>query len=172
MASLPQPSDQQWDTSVERGFQLAAESADAFSNRDDSPAAGVRAAEPPPAVAMEDVPLVTMNEDGSTTEHTEPSASEEQMQEAVTEQKWLISCTSAPTLTHTLIQMFPHSIQNNLVSHKIDSCIYTNTLVNSFSTPSACGLMLHYDCWADKGLFYCISFALLWTSPERTINDL
>ncbi|XP_034453997.1 highly divergent homeobox isoform X3 [Hippoglossus hippoglossus] len=77
MASLPQPSDQEWDTSVERGFQLAAESADAFSNHDDSP----------PAVAMEDVPLVTINEDGSTTEHTEPSASEEQMQEAVTEQK-------------------------------------------------------------------------------------
>ncbi|XP_034453998.1 highly divergent homeobox isoform X4 [Hippoglossus hippoglossus] len=77
MASLPQPSDQEWDTSVERGFQLAAESADAFSNHDDSPA----------AVAMEDVPLVTINEDGSTTEHTEPSASEEQMQEAVTEQK-------------------------------------------------------------------------------------
>ncbi|XP_019939024.2 highly divergent homeobox isoform X1 [Paralichthys olivaceus] len=87
MASLPQPSDQEWDTSVERGFQLAAESADAYSNHDDSPAAGVSSAEPLPAVAKEDVPLVTINEDGSTSEHTEPSASEEEMQEAVTEQK-------------------------------------------------------------------------------------
>ncbi|XP_060935381.1 highly divergent homeobox [Limanda limanda] len=87
MASLPQPSDQEWNTSVERGSQLAAESADAFANHDDSPAAGVSAAEPPPAVAKEDVPLGTMNHAGSTTEQTEPSASEEQMQGAVTEQK-------------------------------------------------------------------------------------
>ncbi|XP_062249866.1 highly divergent homeobox isoform X2 [Platichthys flesus] len=77
MASLPQPSDQEWNTSMERGSQLAAESADALANHENFPA----------AVAKEEVPLVTMKEDGSTTEQTEPSASEEQMQEAVTERK-------------------------------------------------------------------------------------
>ncbi|AWP12406.1 putative highly divergent homeobox [Scophthalmus maximus] len=86
MASLPQPSDQDWDTSVERGFH-AAESADASSNHGDSPAAGASGADPLPAAAMEEVPLVTIKEDRSTTEYTEPSASEEEMQEAVTEQK-------------------------------------------------------------------------------------
>ncbi|XP_040903739.1 highly divergent homeobox isoform X2 [Toxotes jaculatrix] len=87
MASLPQPSDQDWDTTVERGSQPSAESADASSDHDDSPPAGASSVEPPPAPANEEVPLVTINEDGSTTEVTEPSASEEPLQEAVTEQK-------------------------------------------------------------------------------------
>ncbi|KAI3351955.1 hypothetical protein L3Q82_020778, partial [Scortum barcoo] len=39
MDSLPQPSDQDWDMTVERGTQLAAESADASSDHGDSPAA-------------------------------------------------------------------------------------------------------------------------------------
>ncbi|XP_067375132.1 highly divergent homeobox isoform X2 [Channa argus] len=87
IASLPQPSDQDWDMTVERGFQLAAESADATSNHNDSPATGVSGVEPPSAPANEEVPLVTINDDGSTTEVTKTSASEEQLQEAVTEQK-------------------------------------------------------------------------------------
>ncbi|KAK2849428.1 hypothetical protein Q5P01_009262 [Channa striata] len=87
IASLPQPSDQDWDMTVERGIQLAAESADATSNHNDSPAAGVSGIEPPSAPGNEEVPLVTINDDGSTIEVTEPSASEEQLQEAVTEQK-------------------------------------------------------------------------------------
>lgn len=87
MASLPQPSDQDWDMTVERGSQPAAESADVSSNHNDSPGAGVSGVELLPAPANEEVPLVTINEDGSTTEVTEPSASEEQLQEAVTEQK-------------------------------------------------------------------------------------
>ncbi|GLD61939.1 highly divergent homeobox [Lates japonicus] len=87
MASLPQPSDQDWDMTVERGSQPAAESADVSSDHNDSPGAGVSGAELLPAPANEEVPLVTINEDGSTTEVTEPSASEEQLQEAVTEQK-------------------------------------------------------------------------------------
>ncbi|XP_051276501.1 highly divergent homeobox isoform X2 [Dicentrarchus labrax] len=87
MASLPQPSDQDWDMNVERGSQPAAVSADASSDHDDSPAAGASNVEPPPAPAYEEVPLVTINEDDTTTEVTEPSASEEQLQEAVSEQK-------------------------------------------------------------------------------------
>lgn len=72
MASLPQPSDQDWDMTVERGTQPAAVSADASSDHGDSPV----------APAYEEVPLVTINEDDTTTEVTEPSASEEQLQEA------------------------------------------------------------------------------------------
>ncbi|XP_071313346.1 highly divergent homeobox [Trachinotus anak] len=87
MASLPQPSDQDWDTTMERGYQPAAESADTSSDRDDSPPAGASSIEPLPAPANEEVPLVTINDDGSTTEVTQPSASEEQVQEAVPEQK-------------------------------------------------------------------------------------
>ncbi len=82
MASLPQPSDQDWDMTVERGTQPAAVSADASSNHDDSPAAGASSAEPPAAPACEEVPLVTINEDDTTSEVTEPSASEEPLQEA------------------------------------------------------------------------------------------
>ncbi|XP_070769550.1 highly divergent homeobox [Enoplosus armatus] len=87
MASLPQPSDQDWDMTVERGTQPAAVSADASFNHDDSQAAGASSAEPPSAPAYEEIPLVTINEDNTKTEVTEPSASEEQLQEAVSEQK-------------------------------------------------------------------------------------
>lgn len=87
IASLPQPSDQDWDMTVERGTQPAAVSADASSNHNGSPASGASSAEPPPAPADEEVPLVTMNKDDTATEVTEPSASEEQLQEGVTEQK-------------------------------------------------------------------------------------
>uniref|UniRef100_UPI0037E86BBE highly divergent homeobox n=1 Tax=Semicossyphus pulcher TaxID=241346 RepID=UPI0037E86BBE len=87
MASLPQPSDQDWDMTVERGTQPAAVSAEASSNHDESPAASANGMEPPMAPAYEKVPLVTINEDDTVTEVTEPSASEEQLQEAVTEQK-------------------------------------------------------------------------------------
>ncbi|XP_036932213.1 highly divergent homeobox [Acanthopagrus latus] len=81
MASLPHPSDQDWDTTLEERTQSAAVSADASSDHDDSPATSTSSVEPLPASAYEDIPLVTINED-DTTEHTEPSASEEQQQEA------------------------------------------------------------------------------------------
>ncbi|XP_042349592.1 highly divergent homeobox isoform X1 [Plectropomus leopardus] len=87
MASLPQPSDQDWDMTVERGTQPAAVSADASSNHSGSPTTIASSAEPPPAPANEEVPPVTINKDNTTTEVTEPSASEEQLQEEVTEQK-------------------------------------------------------------------------------------
>ncbi|XP_038554888.1 highly divergent homeobox isoform X2 [Micropterus salmoides] len=87
MASLPQPSDQDWDMAVERGTQPGAASADASSHHDDSPGASTNSVETPPAPAYEEVPLVCINEDDTITEVTEPSASEEQLQEAVSEQK-------------------------------------------------------------------------------------
>ncbi|XP_031136027.1 highly divergent homeobox isoform X2 [Sander lucioperca] len=87
MASLPQPSDQDWDMTLERGTQPAAVSADASSNHNGSPMAGASSEEPPPAPANEEVPLVTIKEDDTTTKVTKPSASEEQLQVAVTEQK-------------------------------------------------------------------------------------
>ncbi|XP_008283180.1 highly divergent homeobox isoform X1 [Stegastes partitus] len=87
MASLPQPSDQDWDMTVDRGVQSAAESADASPIHDYPQTAGARGIDPPPAQANEDVPLVTINEDDTITEVTEPSASEEQLLEAATEQE-------------------------------------------------------------------------------------
>ncbi|XP_068570443.1 highly divergent homeobox [Cebidichthys violaceus] len=85
VASLPQPSDQDWDMTEERGTQPVDVSADACSNHNGSPMAG---AETPPAPANEEVPLVPVNKDDTSTEVTEPSASEEQPQEAAaTEQK-------------------------------------------------------------------------------------
>ncbi|XP_026214023.1 highly divergent homeobox isoform X3 [Anabas testudineus] len=81
IASLPQPSDQSWEMTVDRGAQLAAESTDASSNHDDSPMG------PPLGPENEEVPPASVNEDGSTTVVNEPSASEEQLQEAVKEQK-------------------------------------------------------------------------------------
>ncbi|XP_037636653.1 highly divergent homeobox [Sebastes umbrosus] len=78
MASLPQPSDQDWDMTVERGTQP-----DASSNHNGSPMGPACSAEPP---ANEEVPLVSLDKDDTTTEVTEPSASEEQLQEAVAEQ--------------------------------------------------------------------------------------
>ncbi|XP_062281872.1 highly divergent homeobox isoform X1 [Scomber scombrus] len=85
IASLPQPSDQDWDMTVNRGTQPDAMSEDESSNHDESPAAGANAVEHAPANV--NVPLVTIKEDGSTTEVTEPSASEEQMQGAEQEQE-------------------------------------------------------------------------------------
>nr|XP_046262562.1 highly divergent homeobox [Scatophagus argus] len=87
MASLPHHSDQDWDMTVERGAQPAAALADGSPNHDDSPAASASSMEPLPAPTYEEVPLVTINEDNTTTEVTEPSASEEQLQEAISEQK-------------------------------------------------------------------------------------
>ncbi|XP_039669971.1 highly divergent homeobox isoform X2 [Perca fluviatilis] len=87
MASLPQPSDQDWDMTLERATQPAAVSADASSNHIGSPMAGTSSEEPPLAPANEEVPLVTIKEDDTTTKVTKPSASEEQLQVAVTEQK-------------------------------------------------------------------------------------
>ncbi|KAK1904076.1 Highly divergent homeobox [Dissostichus eleginoides] len=87
MASLPQPSEQDWDMMVDRGAQPAAESADASSNHNGSPMTGAGRVEPPPEMAKEGVPSFTIKKDYTTTKVTEPSASEERLPEAVTEQK-------------------------------------------------------------------------------------
>ncbi|XP_069026933.1 highly divergent homeobox isoform X2 [Embiotoca jacksoni] len=73
IASLPQPSDQDWDMTVESGAQP-----DVSSNHEDPQTAGASGVDL--AQANEEVP----HED-NITEVTEPSASEEQLQEAVTE---------------------------------------------------------------------------------------
>ncbi|KAJ4946402.1 hypothetical protein JOQ06_024069 [Pogonophryne albipinna] len=87
MASLPQPSEQDWDMMVDRGAQPAAESADASSNHNGSPMTGAGRVEPPSEIAKEEVPSFTIKKDYTTTKVTEPSASEERLPEAVTEQK-------------------------------------------------------------------------------------
>ncbi|KAM7000019.1 highly divergent homeobox [Tautogolabrus adspersus] len=89
MASLPQPSDQDWDMAMESGTQPAAVSPDASVHHDDSLAAGPNNTEHTPAPSYEKVPLVTKSEDNTAREVTEPSASEEQLQEEVPEQKGL-----------------------------------------------------------------------------------
>lgn len=85
MASLPQPSDQEWDMTVDRGAQSPAESADESSNHSNPQAACASFRDPQLAQANE-VPLVTMIKDD--TDVAEPSASEEQMQEAEAEPEW------------------------------------------------------------------------------------
>lgn len=87
MAILPQPSDQDWDFNMERGANPAAMSADVSSNHNDSPEARASTMEPLPALLYDEVALVPRNKDDTATEVTEPSASEEQLQEAVSEQK-------------------------------------------------------------------------------------
>lgn len=68
---------------VERGAQL-----DSSFIHNDPQTAGVSGTDPPRAQASDDeVPLVTVSEDDAASEATEPSASEEQLQEAVTEQE-------------------------------------------------------------------------------------
>ncbi|XP_068182096.1 highly divergent homeobox [Antennarius striatus] len=84
IASLPQPPD--WDVSVERGIQPDSMLADTFSNHHDSPAAGASSSEPPSVTAPEEAPVVTRNIDDETAEDPEPSASEEQLQGAVSEE--------------------------------------------------------------------------------------
>ncbi|KAF7651234.1 hypothetical protein LDENG_00113610 [Lucifuga dentata] len=84
--SLPQPADQEWDVTLERGTQPGAVSAETSSDHDDSPMAAASGEEPSMELANEDFPLITINKDSLTTEFTETSASEEQQEEAVTEQ--------------------------------------------------------------------------------------
>lgn len=79
MASLPQPSDQEWNMTVDRGAQSPAESADESSNHSNPQAACASFRDPQLAQANE----VTMIKDD--TDVAEPSASEEQMQEAEAE---------------------------------------------------------------------------------------
>lgn len=87
VASLPQPSDQDWDMTVERGTHPAAVSADASSNHDDSLAAvgAVNNIEPASVPTSEKVTPVILKEDNTATEITEPSASEEQLCGAISE---------------------------------------------------------------------------------------
>lgn len=92
MASLPQPADLDWDVieeedeeeEEEEGAEPGAQSADASSNHNDSLVAVANSADSPPALAYEEV---FRNKEDGTTEVTEPSASEEQLQETITEQK-------------------------------------------------------------------------------------
>lgn len=84
MASLPQPSDQDWDMNTERGTQsVTAAAAEASSDYSSSQAAGPDDTEPTSAPSYEKVPLVTINKDHTPTEATEPSVSEEQLQKAL-----------------------------------------------------------------------------------------
>lgn len=69
---------------VDRGAQSAAESADESSNHGNPQTAGVSRIDPQ-LVHANDVPLVTIIKDD--TDVTEPSASEERLQEAITEQE-------------------------------------------------------------------------------------
>ncbi|KAM4622159.1 highly divergent homeobox isoform 2-T3 [Polymixia lowei] len=85
MASLPQPADQDCNMTPERGADPAAMSTETLSNHDESSMTAASSEEPSLVPANGDYPLVTINEDGSTTEVTEPSASEEQWVEAVIE---------------------------------------------------------------------------------------
>lgn len=74
VASLPQPSDQDWDMTEESG----ARPADAASfHRDGSPMAGAES----PSGPNGDVPPVSENEDDAPSDATEPSASEERRRE-------------------------------------------------------------------------------------------
>ncbi|KAM4554785.1 highly divergent homeobox isoform 1-T2 [Odontesthes bonariensis] len=81
LASLPQPSDQDWDMTAERGAQP-----DATPNHGDPHTDGVSSLDPLQAQAKEEFLLVTINKEDTTTEVPEPSASEELLQEAAAEQ--------------------------------------------------------------------------------------
>lgn len=87
MASLPQPSDQDWNVTTEREAKPVTLSAGASSNHQDALVARANSVEPPAVPIYEEDPLVVRNKDDGTTEVTEPSASEEQLQEAVSEEK-------------------------------------------------------------------------------------
>lgn len=76
MASLPQPSDQDWDIFVESGVE-----GDVSPDHGGFPAAGANSVETPPALLYEDVPLVQRSKNIKPSAVTEPSASEEQLQE-------------------------------------------------------------------------------------------
>lgn len=86
MASLPQPSDQDWDITVERGATPFVISGDVSSNHDNSPVASGKSVESPLAPVYEEVKLVLRNKDNKSCEVTEPSASEEHLQGAVSEE--------------------------------------------------------------------------------------
>lgn len=151
MASLPQPLDHNWDVTLDRGAQLAAESADASSNHSFPTESQLD-------FESEEALTITINEDCLTPDVSKLSASEEQLQEADTELKWLISYPSAHTDVFTA-HMVLTFIQTLWYTHAprpvpVDWC-FTMTV----------GLTIAF-------FFYCISFALLWTSPEKTINDL
>ncbi|TNN60972.1 Highly divergent homeobox [Liparis tanakae] len=76
VASLPQPSDQDWDMTEESGARLA-DAADASFDRGGSPMAGAES----PSGPNGDVPPVSENEDDAPSDATEPSASEERRRE-------------------------------------------------------------------------------------------
>lgn len=76
MASLPQPSDQDWDIIAERG-----DKGDVTPDHVGFSAACVNSSETSPALVYEEVPLVQRNKDVKPSAVTEPSASEEQLRE-------------------------------------------------------------------------------------------
>lgn len=85
IASLPQPSGQDLDMTVERATlpDVVSEEKSSFHNETPTPCA--TDVDTTQAPANKVVPLVTIEEDDSTTEVTEPSASEEQLRGAVQE---------------------------------------------------------------------------------------
>lgn len=76
MASLPQPSDQDWDIIAERGAKV-----DVSPDHMGYSSAGVNSRETSPALVYEEVPVVQRNKDVKPSAVTEPSASEEQLRE-------------------------------------------------------------------------------------------
>uniref|UniRef100_A0A1A7W8E9 Highly divergent homeobox n=1 Tax=Iconisemion striatum TaxID=60296 RepID=A0A1A7W8E9_9TELE len=81
LASLPQPSDQDWDATMEGVAQSdATPNHDLFTH-------GSSGLHPPQAQTNEDFLLVAVNKDHTAAEVTKPSASEEQLQEAMKDQK-------------------------------------------------------------------------------------
>ncbi|KAF6717303.1 Highly divergent homeobox [Oryzias melastigma] len=82
LASLPQPSDQDWDVTLEQGVQQ-----DATSNHHDLQADGPRSADRAKDRVDEGLLQVAVKQDDAMTEEAEPSASEDQLQETVTQIK-------------------------------------------------------------------------------------
>ncbi|KAM6924120.1 highly divergent homeobox isoform 1-T1 [Xenentodon cancila] len=80
--SLPQPSDQDSDMTMEKGDQ-----SEARPNYSDPQTDGMSVTDPAQTQSNKQIQLVTVNKDDTMTEVTETSASEDQLQEAAMEQK-------------------------------------------------------------------------------------
>lgn len=140
LASLPQPSVQDWDATLEQGVQQ-----EVTSNHNDLQADSPRSAMDR---SNEGLLLGAVKQDDATTEEAGPSASEDQLQETVTELKW-------PTRKTLLYKCFPTPQSKRQVLHGM-VC---------HAQYSACGIdNFTMTVWADQCLFFfffkCISFAL------------
>lgn len=83
IAALPQPSDQDWDMTADRGTLPDVVREEKSFDHNETPTPGVSGVDPTLPPANKDFPKVTLKDDGSTTEAAEPSASEEQLPGAV-----------------------------------------------------------------------------------------